>query len=134
MIKAIRSLALALGLLGSAALTGMGPLGAHAAASHSIRPFLGPSLSVAAANCGGVINGSNFTPGGVVDLYVSSTDGIHSTYKETAVWLPIFGAKPGTFTQLISDGNNATFIQAVAYDETSGQYSNWSSATEYCLQ
>ena len=132
--RIVHAAALALGLLGSAALSGMGPLSAHAASSHSIGRFLPPTLSETAGNCGVEISGSHFTPGGVVDLYVYGSDGLYRSFKEYPIWLPLYGAVPGTFSQFVSDGNNATYIEAVAYDETTGQYSNWSGATEYCIQ
>jgi hypothetical protein len=133
-MRTIRSAILTLGLLGSAALTGMGSLGAHAAPSQSIRSLTTPTLQAAAGNCGVVFNGSHFTPGGVVDLYVYGSDGLYRTFKEYPIWLPLWGAIPGTFSQYVSDGNNATYIEAIGYDETTHEWSNWSGATEYCLK
>ena len=134
MIKAIRSLALGLGLLGSAALTGMGSLSAHAAQPHSIRSLNTPTLQMAPGNCYAYITGSHFTPGGVVDLYVYGSDGLYRSFKEYPIWLPLWGAVPGTFSQTVYDSNNGTYMEAVAYDETTQQWSNWSAATEYCLK
>jgi hypothetical protein len=133
-MRTVRSAILTLGLLGSAALTGMGSLSAHAAQSNSIRSLNLPTLQMTPGNCGAYIAGSHFTPGGVVDLYVYGTDGLYRSFKEYPVWLPLWGAVPGTFSQAVSDGNNATTLEAIAYDETTHQYSNWSFATEYCLQ
>jgi hypothetical protein len=132
--RTIRGAVLSLGLLGSAALAGLGPLGAHAAPSNSIRSLNLPTLQTVASNCGAYITGSHFTPGGVVDLYVYGNGVLLRTFKEYPVWLPLWGAVPGTFSQTVFDSVNATYIEAVAYDEAAHEWSYWSGATEYCLQ
>ena len=133
-VRTVRGAVLTLGLLGSAALTGLGPLSAHAAQLHSIRGLNYPTLQMAPGNCSASISGSKFTPGGVVDLYVYGSDGLYRSFKEYPIWLPLWGAVPGTFSQTVYDSNNGTYLKAVAYDETTQQWSNWSAATEYCLK
>jgi hypothetical protein len=128
-MRTIRTAILALGLLGAATVS------AHAAPSQGIRPvLLTPFLQTAPGNCSVTVNGSIFTPGGVVDLYVYGSDGLYKTYKETAYALTWFGVQAGSFAQTVYDANNATTIQAIAYNESTQHWSNWSSSTEYCLK
>jgi hypothetical protein len=115
-----------LALVGAAAAATFGSGVAHAGTS--------PYLQAAAGNCSVTFNASHFTPGGYADLYVYGSDGLYRSFKEYPIWLPLWGAIPGTFTQTVYDSNNATNLEAIAYDETTHQWSNWSSATEYCLK
>lgn len=132
LVRTVRQAILALGLLGSAALLGTGPL-AHAGS--------GPSLQIAAGNCGAYVTGSSFTPSGKVDLYVytSSGSGWQFDYKyvETATashWVFPHMVGGGQISQFVNDNNNATTIWVMALDESTNLWSNYTQTTEYCLK
>src|SRR5579871_1415726 len=127
--RTVRAAALALGLLGSAALSGMGPLSAHAG-----NP---PSLQTTAGNCGVYVTGNGFTPSGKVDLYVYGYSGFSYAAQVTATaprFVPpgrLIGG--GTIAQMVYE-NTSDSMEAIAYDEATKQWSNWSYSTEYCLK
>jgi hypothetical protein len=132
-MRTVRSAILTLGLLGSAALAGLGPLTAHAA---------GPQLKIAPGNCYAYVTGSGFTPNGKVDLYAYRNNGTGwqfiKDYVETATPSrfvpPGFLVGGGYISQLVSDGNNGDTIWVMAYDESANLWSNYTQTTEYCLQ
>jgi hypothetical protein len=131
-VRTARRAVLALGVLGSAALIGMGPLSVHAA---------GPNLQIAAGNCGAYVTGSGFTPSGKVDLYVYTNSGagwqFNNEYVETASashWVYPHWVGGGQISQAVYDNNNADTIWVMSYDETANLWSNYTQTTEYCLK
>jgi hypothetical protein len=139
MIKAIRTLVLGLGLLGSATLTGLGPLSAHTAQARTI--YYGPVIQASGfANgvCGVNITGSRFTPGGTVDVYVSMSGSFPHSIEVTLTATPGFWEQvPPLYGPWVHFGGGdidqrvyttwpqgADTVQVQAYDTASQQWSN----------